>query len=184
MASIIIYCFIGVLMKFIYCFGNFNNIWILGRYRCICSLPTVVASSFLFPFLSMADGMGREGYRLIVSLVFQLAPEERIVAQTFPFCPELRAGGARIRLIPMSPCLCLWCDGNVCWRRCSYRGFTLRSSFLLRYKEYLNLPRVSQYLKKPISQLALLISQLALKFPISQKANISTCLANISICLQ
>ena len=95
MASIIIYCFIGVLMKFIYCFGNFNNIWILGRYRCICSLPTVVASSFLFPFLSMADGMGREGYRLIVSLVFQLAPEERIVAQTFPFCPELRAGGGQ-----------------------------------------------------------------------------------------
>ena len=60
----------------------------------------------------------------------------------------------------------------------------IRSSFLLRYREYLNLPRVSQYLKKPISQLALLISQLALKFPISQKANISTCLANISTCLK
>ena len=55
-----------------------------------------------------------------------------------------------------------------------------RASFLLRYREYLNLPRVSQYLKKPISQLASLISQLALKFPISQKPNISTCLANIS----
>ena len=62
--------------------------------------------------------------------------------------------------------------------------FVFRSSFLLRYREYLNLPRVSQYLKKPISQLALLISQLALKFPISQKANISTCLANISTCLK
>ena len=59
----------------------------------------------------------------------------------------------------------------------------IRSSFCLRYREYLNLPRVSQYLKKPISQLALPISQLALKSPISQKANISTCLANISTCL-
>ena len=62
--------------------------------------------------------------------------------------------------------------------------WAVRSSFLLRYREYLNLPRVSQYLKKPISQLALLISQLALKCTISQKANISTCLANISTCLK
>ena len=70
------------------------------------------------------------------------------------------------------------------YKRCSLHNITLRSSFLLRYREYLNLPRISQYLKKPISQLALLISQLALKFPISQKANISTCLANISTCLK
>ena len=46
--------------------------------------------------------------------------------------------------------------------------------------QYLNLPRVSQYLKKAISQLALPISQLASGFAISQKANISTCLVNIS----
>ena len=42
----------------------------------------------------------------------------------------------------------------------------------------------SQYLKLPISQLASPISQLALKFTISQKANISTCLTNISACLK
>ena len=67
--------------------------------------------------------------------------------------------------------------------KCPYESNATRSSFCLRYREYLNLPRVSQYLKKPISQLALPISQLALKSPISQKANISTCLANISTCL-
>ena len=58
-----------------------------------------------------------------------------------------------------------------------------RSSFCVRYRFYLSLSYNSFYLRKSLSQLVYVLSQLVSYFVLSQKPFISACLCFISTCL-
>ena len=63
------------------------------------------------------------------------------------------------------------------------KRFTRRSSFCVRYRFYLSLSYNLFYLRKSLSQLVYVLSQLVSYFLLSQKAFISACLCFISTCL-